>query len=319
MATTPAQSADFDLPELQPPAVPAWLTPTLTLITCAIALGPLYNEPRFELARWQLAIGGHHAAEGDYPAAIEQASAALETAPDLPAVLLHRALWRNSALGDYQSADPQAIEDLNLLLLRNPKNTDALQRRASLLQTIGEHERAIDDHRRALRVARARPDSQLNRARVRFALNGLAYSRAVANRDLDEALQEIQEATRNSPSVGFGMLDTRAFIRYRRGEIELALADMHAAIADMDDKIEIGLYDKRGDDLAAAMKGEGVRLELLADERLAAQETKRNLHTQAVLYYHRALIRRAARQARGAKADIERVRQLGARPDDSLQ
>jgi tetratricopeptide (TPR) repeat protein len=60
-------------------------------------------------------------------------------------------------------------------------------------------------------------------------LNSLAYARALANTELEEALRDINEAIALAGSDP-ALLDTRGFIQFRRGELDSALRDLDNAL-----------------------------------------------------------------------------------------
>ena len=96
------------------------------------------------------------------------------------------------------------------------------------------------------------------------ALNGRCWDRAQMNKDLDKALNDCNQALRISgkdPDV----LDSRALVHLRRGEVDLALADYDAAVkaqpgsaitlyARAAARLKKGLKADSATDLAAAKK-----------------------------------------------------------------
>ena len=54
--------------------------------------------------------------------------------------------------------------------------------------------------------------------------------RAEANKDLDEALKDCNEALKRTPDSG-AILDSRGLVYYRQGKFDLALKDYDAALS----------------------------------------------------------------------------------------
>jgi len=71
-------------------------------------------------------------------------------------------------------------------------------------------------------------------------LNWRCFARAVANLTLDEALNECDAAIRLAPAAPH-ILDSRGFVRFRRGEFAKAMADFDAALV-LDPKQAESLY-----------------------------------------------------------------------------
>lgn len=69
--------------------------------------------------------------------------------------------------------------------------------------------------------------------RERDTLNTLAYARAVAHRELDEALVDINEALTYAPQDP-SLRDTRAWVLYQLGKYEEALVDADFAVKEME-------------------------------------------------------------------------------------
>src|SRR5690606_29581392 len=94
-----------------------------------------------------------------------------------------------------------------------------LMQRAELLQHLGHWSEAVEDWTEILQVSdnedptRAAGTEALPRAQL---LNGLAYARALAGIELEEALQHANEALEERPESS-AILDTRGFIHLRLG------------------------------------------------------------------------------------------------------
>ncbi|MGZ3401199.1 MAG: aspartyl protease family protein [Caulobacteraceae bacterium] len=198
------------------------------------------------------------------------------------------------------------MADLDQALTLEPTNFEALITRGGILARRGDMTGArrdlelaaaqkTPDGRARLRVAGAyesakaygdaiaqfdaiiadKPSDEMQVA----ALNGRCWNRALMNKDLDKALDDCNRALRiaRDPDV----LDSRALVHLRRGEVDLALADYDAAVkaqpgtaitlyARAAARLKKGLKTDSAADLAAAKKldpriGERAKAEGLVD------------------------------------------------------
>ena len=111
-----------------------------------------------------------------------------------------------------------AVAACDELLRVHPDDPVALAVRGSSLAELGEYARAIADHDASLALA---PDSP-------GALTNACWSRALGRVQLDRALAYCDQAVAAEPSPT--AYDTRGFLRLRRGEYGLAVADYTAAL-----------------------------------------------------------------------------------------
>lgn len=107
-----------------------------------------------------------------------------------------------------------AIADFTISIEGDPSLVDSLTNRGKALQDKGEFARAIPDFDRALQL---QPDNA-------FALNGRCWSRAVLNIDLDAALADCNAGVEAGGVDIANTLNTRGFVRFRRGEYREAIA-----------------------------------------------------------------------------------------------
>jgi tetratricopeptide (TPR) repeat protein len=135
--------------------------------------------------------------------------------------------------------------------------------------------------------------------------NGLAYFRAVANRDLASAEDQANRAVELTSGTDAMILDTRGFVRWRRGENEKALSDLDKAIQ---------MLEADGNRLEQQRANAGL---LRETSELTAQR-EQHLKTLAVVLYHRALAYQSLRRNDDAEKDLARVRELGFEPGDQL-
>lgn len=111
-------------------------------------------------------------------------------------------------------------------------------------------------------------DSHKEDASRPTALNGRCWMRGRLNRDLDGALADCNEALRLRPGIS-AILDSRALIRFRKGDLEAALKDYDAAIK-ADPKAAWSLY-ARG--LTKAKMGDAAGAKADRDAALAINPT----------------------------------------------
>ncbi len=135
-------------------------------------------------------------------------------------------------------------------------------------------------------------------------LNSLAYMRALANENLDQALEEINLAlTQESDNAAY--LDTRGYIYYRLGLYNKALADLNRAV-------ELAQEERSRQEF---------QLQQLRDLRVDPRAIDRQLsevrRSYAVILYHRALVQDLFDAAR-AQQDYWEIQTLGFTPGPDL-
>jgi tetratricopeptide (TPR) repeat protein len=112
-----------------------------------------------------------------------------------------------------------ALADIDLALKARPDSLGARRLRARLHQDSGRYDLAIKD----LDVVIARqPDQAL-------LYNSRCWARAQANTDLDKALADCDAALKLSPGAA-AILDSRGFVKLRRGDLSGAVADYDLAL-----------------------------------------------------------------------------------------
>jgi tetratricopeptide (TPR) repeat protein len=240
-------------------------------------VGPCaYVQTPREIARWYLA-----AAQVEREAKNKELADQYITRAQawMPEILLMRSQWRHED-GDYSAA----LDDLTALAEHFPDDPAILSARATEYQHLGRHDEAIADWKSLDRLSMTGGIPSREQA-----LNGLAYARAVAKRELDEALKGVEEALKIAPRDPM-ILDTRGFILYHQGKHDAALADMNEAVKGVED-----LYKQ--------------------------PPTSRRIDAQgvAVVRYHRALVLEKLGRFAEAKADRARAKLLiGREPDETL-
>lgn len=239
-----------------------------------------------EAARWQVATAAEQHLDGDTEGALQTLDEAIARLPESGDLYLQRARY-NLALKQYETA----IEDLEQALVAGAAIEQVLLLRSHVYHHMGRHDDAIKDCLELLRMSK---EDYIGSTAV--ALNNLAYARALAKSDLDEALKNIDEAIRLA-GADPTYLDTRGYIRHLLGDYDGALIDMDRSIEGVE-KLYTGRY-----------------VDVFPDARLYQADRDQTI---AVLLYHRSLVYDKLRRREDAENDRERVRELGFEPNDSL-
>jgi tetratricopeptide (TPR) repeat protein len=268
-----------------------WTNRLAILIVVLLALGPvMFLEGPSEVARWHQAAAMERWLAGDKKGALARLEHAFRWAPEQADAFVCRGDWR---LEDQEFR--KAIDDYNSALELDPTHFLALLNRSQAFQHLGLHNEAIRDWKKLVELGRSAPDHQ--RAVL---LNGLAYAQALGNVELKEALENIIQAI-NLAGANAAMLDTRGYIHFCRGNLELARPDLDLAVAGMEQE---------------AKKEEQKR------DYVDRLEFERNLKeirkSVAVIRYHRALLFDAIGKPDQAESDRHRVQELGYTPTPSL-
>jgi tetratricopeptide (TPR) repeat protein len=267
----------------------------MTVALLVVVLGPVAWRwwPK-EVARWYSALATERQLDGDAAAAEQALTAALWWDPESAALFRQRGdLFTDQ--GQYE----RALEDYCRALELNPEDTANRFKRSIALQYLGRHAEAVEDWLQIKATLEGR-----GQAAFAWALNGLAYARALGSTDLDRALEEVNQALQfgsRSPEVRAAMLDTRGYIQVLRGEYEAARADLDRAI----DSMEV---------ILAAATG----FKSHPDAREHQQDLERLKHHVAVMVYHRALLFEQLGEDELAARDLRRVRRLGHEPGERL-
>jgi tetratricopeptide (TPR) repeat protein len=126
-----------------------------------------------------------------------------------------------------------ALEVLDMGLRESPRDPVALGTRGYVYIALQDFIRATGDFDLALQFA---PTSA-------NALENTCWVRALANTELDHALAYCDESLRLARGSQFAQYDTRGFLRLRRSEFALAVADYDAALKERP-KLASSLYGR---------------------------------------------------------------------------
>lgn len=293
----------------QPAQPPPRFRPAFLLILFGFVVPFTALQVPREIGRWHFASALRYRAKKQPDAAYEQLDRAIYWLSDNPATLLQKAEWKSK-----DGKHDEAIALANVAVEQDKTNIGSKMMRGDLLFNASKFSDAIEDFKEVKQRSR-----RIGRPPLYEVLNQLAYTRAVNNSGLDEALADINEAlgllpeTADTPgsvdnrTKGL-FLDTRGYIFYRKGEYEPAVNDLTEAII----RVEARIVPKSAQDakgwVPPILRG------LTGDESNAQQQ-----RAIAVIYYHRSLALQASGQDRAAAKDRAMVKVLiGREPDEAL-
>ncbi len=256
----------------------------------------LVPEGRSMMAQRQLKLAQEKIANDDLPGALPHLERALEWAPNQPKVRLLVAHLRLQA-GDAEGA----LKEYDAYIELNPNYPGAYTGRAEVFRRLGRYDEAIADTNTAVKLS---PDND------HAVLNNRAYTRAIANKELDPALNDIQRALQLAPQPKSDLdetramyLDTRGFIYHRLGREDEALADLDEAIT---------FYRQMFPAMVKVAKSQDLGTKQLAQIKKSWQQ---NL---AVMLHHRGEVYQAQGQEELAKKDLEQADVLGYDPANGV-
>ncbi|MFV1968175.1 MAG: tetratricopeptide repeat protein [Pirellulaceae bacterium] len=280
----------------RPPLFNWWMGVLILVGMFATAVVPAlyYMLPR-EIDRWHRALVVERRLEGDLEGAVRSLSRVIDGSPDNDELLRQRAEWRLE-LRDLDAA----LDDVTRAIELNPENNEGYLLRSQIYQRLDRHDEALADWETLAEQnggfgARGRPSI----------LNGRAYARAIAGKELDAALEDVQQAIEMAPEDA-ALLDTRGYIQLLRGEVDNALKDMDRAVelAERNHKLWT-------EALRAGRAG-------VLDLRELKRTVDKHAETVAVIRYHRALVYDELGESSKAEKDRSRVRELGFEPNEDL-
>jgi tetratricopeptide (TPR) repeat protein len=202
-----------------------------------------------------LGRGAAYVNKGDLTRALADFDEALRLQPDLLPALYARASARVAA-----GQPDGALADMAEALRQAPNSAEPRNRRGEIYLRLGQPAKALEDFDASLKInpegyaaleGRARVYAALGKPELARAdlsrigesadlLNGRCFARAVVGLTLDEALRECDAAIALAPAAAH-IFDSRGFVRFRRGEFALAIADFDTALK-LDPKIAESLY-----------------------------------------------------------------------------
>jgi tetratricopeptide (TPR) repeat protein len=160
-----------------------------------------------------------------YAEAAEAYTQAIQIAPNDAYAYVNRG---NAYLGLHDTG--KAMMDYDKAVALEPDEASLYDARAELYYTLHDLDRALADEDRSIALA---PDYE-------HAWNGACWWRATANRELQKALDQCNQAVKLDPT-GAESLDSLGFVQYRLGHMAEAMASYNAALA-ADPKIASSLY-----------------------------------------------------------------------------
>jgi tetratricopeptide (TPR) repeat protein len=218
-------------------------------------------------------------------------------------------------------ATDQAIVDARLALARSPRNRDVIDTYCTAHVRAGQPE---DAARIWENLLAGLEEGAWNSIEIR---NGFAYFSAIAKKDLDRALKQVDQAIEEAKELGAspgdlsGLVDTRAYVLYRLGRHDEAEREIKAALAGMN---PLGAANPQ-------LRSTSIDERHLKHQLTHSQwgQLKIARRTRAVLLYHQALILEAQRDAAqdeetASYKDVDawltrqQVVELGYTPDETL-
>lgn len=293
-----------------------WFRLAMVLLGLAAIAGVVvYTQGDTFMASWYASRAEAKASQGDYHGAIADVSHAIQQTPDNVLLYMRRGQYRLNA--DPPDLDG-AIADFDHVLSVDEGYADGYFSRSMVYQRMAllldDEQRAAKLHAAAIAdLERARKELPENDPRL---LNQLAYTRAVAGVDLEQALQEINTvlsgvdaqallaSVEEEPINGADLLRAREILAYldTRGYIQHLLGNQEAALKDMDLSIDLHLATDRA------------IFNRLPDENARAAFQREQDKLYAVLLHHRGLVHQALGNEPQAQADLTKAQELGYNP-----
>ena len=263
------------------------------------------QAPR-EVGRWKLAAALNARDAGRKEEAYALLDAARQWFPDSLLLLFQKAEWQ---IEDGQKE--AALAEWDRILELPIDTVEALKLHSQLLQNAGRFADAVKDWKRLDQMS-----ERSGRPGRAEAWNGLAYAQALAQVELEDALDHINEALDLSPNNA-AMLDTRGYLLYLTERYEPALADMNIAVREFEKNMGRFLPPDKS---AEQNPTEDTKLLRNQPKTLLEVATSQSpSRGVAVVRYHRALVLRALGREKEAQEDLARAKQLiGREPDESL-
>jgi len=245
---------------------------------------------REAVMQWSVERAFGFEARGDVAAAIDELGRAIDWAAE-DANVCRLLCWR--AMLRIENRDARgAVDDTSRAIAAAPTTTQPLRVRALAHVVLGEADAALADAHAAVEMgARDSPE----------ALNHRAYIRALVERELPQALIDIDRALAGSEEGPPELLDTRGFILHLLGRHQEAVDLLNAAI-----------------DGSQRQRRQVAMLSGRADPDEIAYRLRSLDHGLAVMHQHRGLACRAAGLERQAVQDMEIARRKGFAPERGI-
>jgi tetratricopeptide (TPR) repeat protein len=266
--------------------------------TVALVLGPvLFQIAPKEIARWIVAGAQVKHEVGDDKSASEKIERALQWDSECPEAHVLKAVIEADRLfkkGDYE----EALKLTDKIAEEYPSDKSLENLRNRLFEALGQFDKLVVYYEKQLRSAGSVPP----REKISL-LNQAAYYHALADKDLDRGLAEINDALQFVERSA-ALYDTRGFVLYKMGRYDDALRDLEVSVQSVEDDYQRAQRDRKG-----------LRTVREREFQAALNELKKAV---AVIRYHRGLILEKLDQNEKAAEDYERVRELGFEPDEKL-
>ncbi len=250
--------------------------PIVLIGTALVSVLAKDGIPR-EVAKWHVAQALENYDTGDLIGALRSLTRATQ--------------WDPSARNMFSE---YSIREGESFIEQFPKHPSGYMQRGFAYQFKGRGDEAIADGKIAV---------ELGKRAFGGALNALAYLQALNNKELDQALVNIELAIQLE-GTNTVMIDTRGFIRFRRQEYASARIDLDDAIKHVEKQYQ-------------EVKEKTENKNLSSSERAKASILKKALESHlAVSLYHRSLTLKALDLIQEAEEDLKRIRELGVEPSD---
>lgn len=266
-------------------------TTLIVLATIGLVAAPVIADQfRTEVARWYLAEAANRiVAERDSSHQLEQARRWAGDVTDLRDYWIFRV---EQALADSPTKVAAVIGEAVAQRKSNAFLADSYSMRLANSHFFAE---AVD----VLEAGKI-PEIDLDPEYLDKRLNNLAYFRALAGIDLDQALSDIDRVLARTPNAA-GVRDTRAWVLFQMGNPQRALEDADFAVASVTATGNSGWFDS-----SLTWLEEHVltpRQPQTPKKLLTRREAGERLWGVAALHYHRAKILEAL--GRDEEADEE--------------
>lgn len=279
-----------------------FITSLVVVGTIGLALTPVIADQfRPEVARWYLAEATNRiVAEQDSRHQLEQARRWAGTMSEMRDYWIFRV---EQALAD----SPEDVVEV--------VSQAVAQSKLNFFLADSYAQRLADDRffKEAVAVLEAGAIPELENSPQH--LNNLAYFRALAGIDLDQALVDINRGLESKPDSP-GMRDTRGWVLFQMGNPLLALEDADFAVAAITPPTDANWFDRSLSWLEEQMLTQRQPQE--SNKVLTRREAGEQLWIRGTLFLHRAKILEALGRTEEAERDFQWLRDRHLPTDDSI-